>query len=120
MGWNMANRRKRAVMAIKKPVHPGRIVRTECLESTEMSVTDAARHLGVTRQALNNLVNEKAALSPEMSVRLEKLGWGSAEAWLRLQMNHDLARVRAREDEIVVQAPLAIVSDMKRSSCADD
>ena len=77
----------------------------ECLEPIGMSVTDAARHLGVTRQTLNNLVNEKAALSPEMAIRLQKMGWSSADAWLRLQMNHDLARVRAREDEIVVHAP---------------
>ena len=58
--------------------------------------------LCVNRNTLSNLVNEKAGISPEMAIRFEKMGWGEADSWLRLQMNYDLALIRAREDEIVV------------------
>jgi len=57
---------------MKNPPHPGRIVRDECLEPLGLSVTEAARVLGVSRQSLNNLVNEKAGISAEMAVRLTK------------------------------------------------
>ena len=82
-------------MAIKSPVHPGTIIRKDCIEASDLTVGEAAEKLDVTRQALSNLVNEKSALTPEMSLRLERLGWGRAEAWVRLQANYDLARVRA-------------------------
>jgi addiction module HigA family antidote len=94
-------------MAMKNPVHPGRIVWEECIEAAEMTVTGAAKLLGVSRQALNNLVNENAALSPEMAIRLEKVGWSKADTWMRLQMNYDLAQVRARQDEIKVQPEIS-------------
>jgi len=67
------------------PPHPGRIVRQECLEAIRLSVTEAARVLGVTRQILNNLVNEKVGVSPEMAVCLEKVFGGAADTWLRMQ-----------------------------------
>ena len=89
-------------MAMKHPVHPGSIVREDCIHQSQLNITRAAKLLGVSRQALNNVVNEKAAISPEMAIRLEKMGWSSAETWLQMQMNWDLAQVRAREDEIVV------------------
>jgi addiction module HigA family antidote len=59
--------------------------------------------LGVTRQALNNVVNGKAAISPEMAVRLSKAFGSTPDTWLRLQMNYDLAQVRARADQIDVR-----------------
>ena len=96
-------------MPMKKPPHPGRHVRVNCIEPLGLSVTDAARALGVARQTLNNLLNEKSGISPEMSVRLEKMGWGSADGWLRLQSNYDLSRVRERADTIVVH-PVAGLS----------
>lgn len=91
-------------MPMKRPVHPGRIVLEECLQPEDLSVKAAAEMLGVTRQALHNLVSGRSALSPEMALRLEKVGWSSAEAWLRLQLNFDLATVRARAKEIIVPA----------------
>jgi addiction module HigA family antidote len=94
-------------MAMKKPIHPGSIVRKECIEASEMTVTDTAALLGVARQTLNNLVTEKAALSPEMAIRLEKVGWSKADIWMRLHMNYDLAQVRARQDEIIVQPEMS-------------
>ena len=76
---------------MKKPSHPGRVVRSMCLEPHGLTVTAAATGLGVSRQALNNLVNQKAAMSAEMAVRLEK-GFGiKAEVWLAMQMAFDLA-----------------------------
>ena len=93
-------------MAMKNPPHPGKHVRMTCLQPAELTVTAAARALGVSRQALNNLVNEKAAISAEMAVRLEKMGWGTADGWMRLQMNYDLAQVRRNAGKLKVQ-PLA-------------
>ena len=88
-------------MPIKNPPHPGRIVRQDCVEPLGLTITGAAKALGVTRQALNNLVNGKAGISPEMAVRISKAFGGSPEMWLRLQANYDLAGVR--QDEIDVK-----------------
>lgn len=90
-------------MPMKNPPHPGRVVRQDCIEALDLTVTKAADILGVTRQALNNLVNEKAAISAEMAIRLEKAGWSTADTWLRLQAAYDLARARKRQDRIKVE-----------------
>lgn len=90
-------------MRMKNPPHPGKHVRITCLEPLGISVAAAARALGVSRQAVNNLVNEKAGISPEMAIRLEKMGWGTADGWLQLQMNYDLSQVRRNADNITVQ-----------------
>ena len=89
-------------MPMHDPPHPGRVVRQECLEPLGLTITKAARVLGVTRQAVNNLVNGHAGVSPEMAIRLSKAFGGSPEVWLRMQMNYDLAQVRKREAEIDV------------------
>jgi addiction module HigA family antidote len=93
-------------MPMKFPPHPGKHVRVNCLEPLGLTVTVAARALGISRQALNNLVNEKAGISAEMAIRFEKMGWGTADGWLRLQMNYDLAQVRMKADSIAVH-PIA-------------
>lgn len=90
-------------MPMKNPCHPGSIVRCDCLDPLNLSVTEAARVLGVTRQTLNNLVNEKAGVSAEMAVRLSKAFGSEPEFWLRLQMNYDLAQVRRRAAGIAVK-----------------
>jgi addiction module HigA family antidote len=90
-------------MATDKPLHPGRVVRYDCLEPLGLSVTKGAQILGVTRQALNNLVNAKAGISPEMAVRLDKAFGGSAEGWLGLQTAFDLAQVRKHAQAIDVK-----------------
>ena len=79
---------------IKNPPHPGMSVRYDCLEPLKLTVTKAAEVLGVTRQTLNNLVNGKAGISPEMAIRLDKAFGGTAEGWLALQMAFDLAQAR--------------------------
>jgi addiction module HigA family antidote len=88
---------------MKNPSHPGAIVRYDCIEPHGLTVTEAAKVLGVTRQTLNNLVNGKAGISAEMAVRLSKAFGSEPEFWLRLQMNYDLAQVRRRDAEIVVR-----------------
>jgi addiction module HigA family antidote len=85
---------------MKNPPHPGRIVRQDCIEPLGLTITSAAKVLGVTRQALNNLVNGKAGISAEMAVRVSKAFGGSPDMWLRLQANYDLARLRADEIDV--------------------
>lgn len=87
---------------LKTPPHPGGFVRTEIVEPSGLSVTEAARILGVTRAALSALINEHAALSPEMALRLEKAFGVSMDTLMRMQTSHDIARTRQREAEIRV------------------
>src|SRR5438309_9362560 len=94
---------RRKTMPMKNPPHPGMSVRYDCLEPLGISVTQGAKILGVTRQALNNLVNGKAAISPEMAIRLDKAFGGGAETWLRLQAAYDLAQAEKRADKIKVR-----------------
>jgi len=90
-------------MAMKNPVHPGSVVKHDCLEPLSLSVTAGAKVLRVTRQALNNIVNEKAGITPEMAIRLEKAFGGTADTWLRMQANYDLAQARKHEGKIKVE-----------------
>jgi len=90
-------------MPMKNPPHPGRSIRTACLEPLGLSVTEGAKVLGVTRQALNNVVNGKAAISPEMAIRLAKAFGSTAETWLRMQLAYDLAAARKGESKMKVQ-----------------
>jgi len=78
------------------------MVRYDCLEPLGLSVTAAAKALNVTRQTLNNLVNKKSGISPEMAVRLSKVFNGSPEFWMRLQLNYDLAQIERQASKIVV------------------
>ena len=99
-------------MAMKDPPHPGRGIKETCLVPLGLSVTEAAQVLGVARHTLSRVLNGRAAISPEMAIRLEKAGWSNAEFWLRLQTAYDLAQAREREDDIKVERyePLATVS----------
>src|SRR5271157_3336385 len=90
-------------MPMKNPPHPGRSIRTACLEPLGLSVTEGAKVLGVTRQALNNVVNGKAAISPEMAIRLSKAFGSTPETWLRMQLAYDLAAARKDESKIKVR-----------------
>lgn len=83
-------------------MHPGALIRARCLTPHELTVADGARLLGVTRQALNNLVNGKAGLSPEMAIRIARVFGGDEESWLQMQLAYDLAQVRKRADTIIV------------------
>ena len=85
------------------PPHPGEIVREECLEPLGLTVTRAAQGLGVTRQALSDLVNGKAGVSVQMSLRLSKAFGSSPETWLGMQTAYDLWRAQERADSIEVE-----------------
>lgn len=89
-------------MALKKPIHPGVIVLEDCLKALNLSVTRAAEALGVTRQTLSNLINTKSGISPDMAIRLEKMGWSTADTWVRMQAAYDLAQARTHEGSIKV------------------
>ncbi len=90
-------------MPMKNPPHPGEHLRRDYLEPLGLSVTAAARTLGVTRQTLNNLVNGAGGISPEMAIRLSKAFGGSPEVWLGMQMNYDLAQAMRKADVIKVE-----------------
>lgn len=90
-------------MPMKNPPHPGRIVREECLQPLGLSVTRSAKILGVSRQTLNNLVNQRAGISPEMAIRLAKAFGGTAQTWLRMQSNYDLAQAFKSRSKIRVR-----------------
>ncbi|HSV09160.1 MAG TPA: HigA family addiction module antitoxin [Hanamia sp.] len=75
---------------IRHNTHPGELLKEEILKANNLSVTEAASMLGVTRAALSNVINEKAAISPLMALRITKVFGGSAEFWVRMQAAHDL------------------------------
>ena len=88
---------------MKNPPHPGRIIRQECIEPLGLTITEAAARLGVTRQALNNVINGKAGVSPEMSIRLSKAFGSKPDVWLGLQMEYDLAEAERHAGKIKVR-----------------
>lgn len=81
-------------MAMHNPPHPGEIIRELCIESLDLTVTKAAESLGVTRKTLSMLLNGRAGISPEMSLRLSKVFGRSPEGWLKLQIQYDLWKSR--------------------------
>ncbi len=94
-------------MPMKNPPHPGSAIKYDCLEPLGLSVTAGARVLGVARPTLSNVINGKAAISPEMAIRLEKAFGSTADAWLRMQVAYDLAQARRRERDIKVKRVVA-------------
>ena len=96
-------------MAMKNPAHPGRIVKG-CIDDLELSITDAAGVLDVSRSTLSRLLNGKGSISPEMALRLSKAFGSTAGFWLRLQLNYDLAQAEKNADKIQVQRYVAPAS----------
>ncbi|MEP6966778.1 MAG: HigA family addiction module antitoxin [Pseudomonadota bacterium] len=95
----------------EEPPHPGALLREDVLVSLGLSVTEASERLGISRVALSRVLNERAAISPSLAIRLERAGAGTARFWAALQSNQDLARVMARD-----RAP---VKALARASTAD-
>mgnify|MGYP006206169811 CR=1 FL=1 len=79
------------------PVHPGEILREDVFGELNVSVTDAADHLGISRVQLSRILNKRSAISPELAIRLEKAGVSTARQWLALQANYDLWNARNNE-----------------------
>ena len=90
-------------MPMNDPPHPGLSVRHDCLEPLELSVSEAAKRLGVSRKQLSDLVNGHSGISPEMAIRLDRAFGGDANTWYRLQAAYDLAQVMKRADKIKVE-----------------
>ena len=90
-------------MPMKNPPHPGRSIRSACLEPLGLSISEGARILGVSRQALNNVIAGKSAISPEMAIRLTKAFGSTADTWVRMQGAYDLAQALKNESKIKVQ-----------------
>ena len=95
------------------PPHPGRSIRENCLDPLGLSVTEAAKVLGVACHTLSRVLNDHAAISVEMAIRLEKVDWSTAEFWLRRQTAYDLAQARKDEARIEVERypPQALARD---------
>ena len=90
-------------MPIKNPPHPGLSIRHDCLEPLGLSVTEAAKKLGVSRKQLSDVVNGRSGISPQMAIRLDKAFGGGANTWYRLQAAYDLAQAMKQADQIKVE-----------------
>ena len=88
---------------MKNPVHPGVVVREDCMKPLNLSITECAKILGVARQTLSNLVNAKTSVSIEMAYRLSKAFGSTPRTWLGIQLAFDLAQLRELEQKIKVK-----------------
>lgn len=84
-------------MSMKNPVYPGAVIREDFLNELGISVSDASRKLGVSRVTLSRVLNRKAALTPNLALRLELAGIGNARLWLDMQTAYELAQARSKE-----------------------
>lgn len=85
-------------MRMHNPPHPGEIIREFCIEPLSLTVTDAAKALGVTRKTFSTLLNGRSGVSPEMALRLSKVFGRSPEGWLKLQLQYDLWQTQQSVD----------------------
>lgn len=91
-------------MLMHNPPHPGYVIKELCLEPLGLSVTDAAKALGISRKTLSAIINGKAGISPEMAVRLSMAFNTSSDSWLNQQTQFDLWQAEQRRDELQVEA----------------
>ena len=89
-------------MLMHNPPHPGLIIKKLCLEPLGVTVTDAAKALGVSRKTLSSIINGKAGISPEMAVRLSIAFNTSSESWMNQQSQYDLWQAEQHRDELQV------------------
>ena len=95
-------------MPMTDPPHPGLSVRYDCLEPLGLTVTEAAKRLGVSRKQLSGIVNGRSGISPVMAIRLHKAFGGGADTWYRLQAAYDLAQAMRHADGIQVERLTAV------------
>jgi len=91
-------------MVMHNPPHPGEVIKELCIEPLGLTVTEAAKGLGVSRKTLSALLNGRFGISPEMAIRLSKAFGGSPESWLIQQSQYDLWQVMQKKDEIKVKS----------------
>jgi len=89
-------------MKMYNPPHPGEVLRRLCLEPLNLTVTEAARSLDVSRKTLSGILNGRAGISPEMAVRLSIAFDTSAESWLNQQLQYDLWRAERNRKRLHV------------------
>ncbi len=90
-------------MHMKCPVHPGKIIKYDCMEPFGLNVTSAAKVLGVSRTTLSRVINSKASISPEMAIRVSKAFGSTPEHWLRMQLAYDVSRMKETVDKIQIE-----------------
>ena len=88
--WRFLNSTTKMAMKMHNPPHPGEVLRELCLEPLNLTISDAARSLGVSRKTLSAILNGRSGISPEMAVRLSIAFDTTAESWLNQQMQYDL------------------------------
>lgn len=93
----------RILMRMHNPPHPGEVLKTLCLEPLNLSITEAAKALGVSRKTLSTILNGRAGISPEMAVRLSIAFSTSAESWLSQQVQYDLWHAEQRRKKLRVR-----------------
>ena len=98
-------------MTMKDPPHPGLSVRYDCLEPLGLSITEAARRLGVSRKQLSSIVNGNSGISPEMAIRLDKAFGGGAGTWYMMQAAYDMGQAVRGADEIEVERVSGCIED---------
>ena len=89
-------------MKMHNPPHPGEVLRSLCLEPLGLTITEAARALGVSRKTLSGILNGRAGISPEMAIRLSLAFDTSAESWLNQQLQYDLWRAERNRKKLRV------------------
>lgn len=94
-------------MRMYNPPHPGEILRELCLEPLGISITDAARSLGISRKTLLSILNGRSGISSEMAIRLSRAFDTSAESWLNQQVQYDLWKAEQSADGIRVEKVVA-------------
>jgi len=95
----------------RKPTHPGAVFLEDVMKPLNLSVTDAASMLGVSRKTLSEFINEKSSLSPEMALRIGKATNTSVESWMNMQQKLTLWNARKHEPNNVIPFPISVVQE---------
>ena len=90
-------------MLMHDPPHPGAFIRRQCLEPLNLTVTEAAKGLGVSRNTFSMLLNGRLGISPEMAIRLSQAFGGSPESWLQQQLQYDLWHAKQNRENVPVR-----------------
>ena len=90
-------------MAMHHPLHPGALIKDVLIDNTDLSVTEAAEKLGVSRTTLSRLLNGHTGLSPEMALRLSKFFGTSIEMWINIQAQYDVWLIKQKGSKIIVR-----------------
>ena len=87
---------------MKNPMHPGKLLNEAVFKPLELTVSEAAERLGMSRPALSRVLNGRAGISPDLAIRLEQAGVSEARFWLNMQLNYELAQARKHRQPTIV------------------